>query len=109
MVCGTSNSPFFRAKRSYFGHLSHCFFGCGDNEYGQLGIGSNERTVPTELPITVDDIITGSYVTVIRSGNTLLACGDNSRFTISSKPPPRSPPPLELPGPVVMVLSLSLC
>ncbi len=89
--------PFFISGR-------RCF-GCGYNGCGQLGIGSDERRIftPIELPVPVDVIITRADVTVIRSGNTLLACGDNRNRQIFTNNTPKitTPTPLDLPGPVV--------
>ncbi len=82
-------------------------FAVGLNRAGQLGIGSDENTIctPIELPIPVDDIISKVGVTIIRSGDTLLACGDNRLRQISSVETPRftTPTPLDLPGSVVKV------
>ncbi len=78
------------------------------NRHGQLGIGSDERDIPTpiELPVPVDDIISYDGVTVIRSGNTLLACGENRYRRIISNDTPEltTPTPIELPGPVVKII-----
>ncbi len=49
VICGVS-SFFITGRRC---------FGCGMNETGQLGIGSDKEAIstPTELPVPVDDII----------------------------------------------------
>ncbi len=93
-------SLFFIADR-------RCFV-CGCNMYGQLGLGSNERDIctPTELPLPVDDVISHYPLTVIRSGDTLLACGDNEYRQILSNAMSHVTTRiiLDLPGPVVKVV-----
>ncbi len=80
----------------------------GDNTHGQCGVGSIEETIvtPIELPVHVDDIvISGIGVTIIRSWDTLLACGNNEKWQIASNGTRQftAPTPLDLPGPVVKV------
>lgn len=88
-------------------------FACGDNCEGQLGIplSPSQQTVtlgfssgvfsptPIELPIPVDDLISDD-ITVIRSGDTLLACGNNEFRQISPTDAKfiAHPTPLDLPG-----------
>ncbi len=56
----------------------------------------------------VDDITSYKGVTIIRSGDTLLACGNNQcrQTNISADNTPKftTPTPLDLPGPVVKVV-----
>ncbi len=89
---------------SFFIAGRHCF-AAGDNDSGQLGVGSDEETIsiPTELPIPVDDIISHGGVTIIRSGNTLLACGDNRQRQLFGDF--TTPTPLDLPGPVMKFIA----
>ncbi len=87
------------------------FLIAGHNDAGQLGIGPGEKTIPTpiELPVPVDDITTCFNVTIIRSGDTLLACGANRHRRISTADDTpyevTTPIPLDLPGPVVKVFT----
>ncbi len=93
---------------STFFTLGRRCFGCGRNDSGVLGIGSDESCIatPTELPVPVDEFILEVGVTVIRSGNTLHVCGDNEKKQIASNDTPKltTPTPLDLPGPVVKVV-----
>ncbi len=76
-VVSDGNSTFLLAH--------HRCFACGRNNSGQLGIGSTDDTyTPAELRVLVDQIITASDVTIIRSGSDLMACGDNSTHVIAS-------------------------
>ncbi len=79
-------------------------FSFGENRHGQLGEGSNSNVNhPTELPVPVDDIVTILLLTIIRSGNTLLACGDNEDHRIAPIDTPNfnTPIAIDLPAPVV--------
>ncbi len=101
VVCdGNRESSFFIAGR-------RCF-AAGKNEDGELGLRSDEEPIstPTELPVPVDDVITNNGVTVIRSGDTLLACGSNLHRQIAdnNRRKVTTPTPLDLPGPVVKVI-----
>ncbi len=82
--------------------------GCGDNVCYDLGLGSDYRRNPTpiELPVPMDDIISCDGVTVIRSGDTLLACGDNECRRIASNCRRKftPPTPINLPGHAVKVM-----
>ncbi len=53
----------------------------------------------------MDDIISDGGVTIIRSGVTLLACGNNAKEQIASNGTHKfpTPTPLDLPGPAVKV------
>ncbi len=87
---------------------NRCFV-CGRNLHGVLGVGQvGEVRTPTELPIPVDDIASASAVTVIRSGDTLYACGNNREKQLSSSETDEftAPVPLDLPEgpPAVKVL-----
>ncbi len=83
-------------------------FGCGLNTTGQLGLGSDSTFIgtPTELPVAVDDLFIRFGVTVIRSGDTLLVCGENWGGLISTDEIEMlaTPTPLDLPGSVVKVI-----
>ncbi len=83
-------------------------FAVGSNHRGELGLGSDEEDIftPTELPVPVDDITTHERVTIIRSGDTLLACGDNRDRLITADDTPKvtTPTPIDLPGPVVKII-----
>ncbi len=108
-VVSCNGSSFFITDR-------RCF-GCGSNGEGQLGLGhTNYVNAPTELPIPVNDIIAYCSLTVIRSGDTLLACGDNRHGQILSELSNASrqftsPTNVKLPGSVVKVVvdSESIC
>ncbi len=93
-VIGDASSTFFISGR-------RCF-ACGSNTCGRLGVGSNDEFIrtPTELPVPVDDLITSDRITVIRSGDTLLACGDNIHRQISDEDDDEitTPTRLQLPG-----------
>ncbi len=99
VVCNHWSSFFIADRRC---------FACGFCRSGQLGLGSDERAIPTpaELPVPVDDIVTNSFVTIIRSGDTLLACGDNEFRQISTDNRRKltTPTPLDPPGPVMKVV-----
>ncbi len=99
-VMCSPNITFFIAGR-------RCF-SCGVNRVGQLGIGSDEHSIctPTELPVPVDDIMFRYDVTIIRSGDALLACGVNMSRLVSATDAHKivTPIPLDLPGPVVKLV-----
>ncbi len=79
---------------------------CGNNLYGQLGLGLTDEKVrrPAALPFPVDDVVVND-VTVFLSDGRLLACGDNRSRQISwsSGGTVRVPVSLDLPGPVTAV------
>ncbi len=89
-------------------------FACGNNESGQLGLGTQDAVVmyPAELPVPVDDLlIFGAdthYTTVIRSGNELLACGSNHASQIMSGGSENIHVPVRfgIPNPVVKIVGL---
>ncbi len=91
---------------SFFLSGRRCF-GCGCNEYGELGVGSDTKEVrtPLEVRVPVDDVMSWCGQTVIRSGGALFCCGDNSMTQIHSDGTDdiTSPVPIDLPGPVVAV------
>ncbi len=99
VVCTTVSSFFIAGRR--------CFT-AGSNRHGELGIGSDEEIIrtPIELPVPVDDITSNDEVTIIRSGDTLLACGNNRRRQISTADTLQftAPTPIDTPGPVVKVV-----
>ncbi len=110
-VKGRVDRMVYRGGSSFFIAGRRCF-AAGPNWDGQLGIGSNETTIstPAELPVPVDDILCCFSVTVIRSGDALLACGNNEYRQISADNAPQfnTPTPIDLPGPVVKTIANSL-
>ena len=54
-------------------------WGCGRNDYGQLGLGdTNNRTTFTKIINNVKSVYCGGYHTLIlKNDNTLWGCGDN--------------------------------
>ncbi len=108
VVCDGGSSFFIAGRR--------CFV-AGSNGDGRLGMWSKEAIIrtPTELHVPVDDVIIDFdeiwisifdfCVTVIRSGNTLLACGDNRLRKVSTANTRKltTLTTLSLPGPVVKV------
>ena len=57
-------------------------WGCGRNDYGQLGLGdTNNRKTFTQITTNVDDIkeiyCGESYVLILKNDNTLWGCGNN--------------------------------
>ena len=58
-------------------------WGCGQNNYGQLGLGDNtNRKTFTEIITNVDDIKSvycgGDHTLILKNNGTLWGCGDNS-------------------------------
>lgn len=75
-VVGSGTTSFIVSSR-------RCF-ACGRNSSGQLGLGHAAKvTIPVELPIPADQVATCGWVTVILSGGTLMAAGDNVYRLIS--------------------------
>ena len=69
----SKNSTFFRAKDGMI-------YGCGDNRFGQLGLGSTGSVfVPIPIPITnVKKIALGEYHTIfVLQDGSCKACGNN--------------------------------
>ncbi len=80
-------------------------FGFGHNTHGQLGLDLGDvdiATIPTELPVPVDDIITSGDLTIIRSDDAILLCGKNDTGQLTLDPTPSVPTltPVTLPRPV---------
>ena len=58
-------------------------WGCGKNDYGQLGLGDNtNRNIFTQIATNIDDIKSiccgDNYTFILKNDNTLWGCGDNS-------------------------------
>ncbi len=99
-------------------HVSSTFFisgrrcfGCGNNVFGQLGIGRSRQCICdpriAELPFLVDDVA-GGTTTVFLTDGQLMVCGDNDSGQASPENVPALPTPIRLdpPGPVSRVVVL---
>ncbi len=88
-------------QSTFFIAGDRCFV-AGWNLYGQLGLGTSVDHVvhPVELPVPVDDVISGFGVSVFRRGNTLTVCGNNAGIQLPDTGSKiLSPIPLPTPGP----------